>query len=219
MWLTVFTMLMGATGYALCLSFAVNVFSTTDHPSRMYYNGLEVLNEYMRVRSLPKALRERLRTSFEHQYPNKRIFSERAVLGEFGYPLRNEIRVAQCASLFTRSPIFRDADQALLSMVAARLQLEVALVNDWLAREGEVLKYIVFIDTGLVEVPSAAQHVHTHTPLNAHRTGPQRCPARPHTHTSHAHRTGLVEVPSAAQHVHTHTPPTHITLDVVQCSV
>ena len=53
--------------YAVVLAFAVNAFSNTDHPSRMYNNGLEVLNEYMRVRCLPKALRERLRESYEHR--------------------------------------------------------------------------------------------------------------------------------------------------------
>ncbi|KAL1493497.1 hypothetical protein AB1Y20_017202 [Prymnesium parvum] len=159
MWLTIFTMLLGATMYALVLAFAVNAFSSTDHPSRMYHNGLEVLNEYMRVRCLPKALRERLRRSFENQYPNKRIFSERSVLSEFAYPLRNEIRVAQCASLFLRTPIFKDADPTFLSSIAARLQLEVALADDWLAREGEILKYVVFIDSGLVEVLVCGQHV------------------------------------------------------------
>ena len=159
MWTTIFTMLNGATMYALCLAYTVNIISATDHPSRMYKNGLELLNEYMRVRCLPKPLRERLRRTYAHLYPNKRIFSERAVLGELGYPMRNEIRVAQCSALFARAPIFRDASGAFLSSVAARLEIEIALPDDWLAREGEALRHVVFIESGLVEVLVGDLHV------------------------------------------------------------
>ena len=75
------------------------------------------------------------------------------------YALRSEIRAAQCASLFARTPIFENADDALLSAICPRLQSEIALPGDWLAREDEVLTYVVFIDTGLVEVLVDDVHV------------------------------------------------------------
>ena len=84
-WITIFSMACGAAVYSISLSFVVNVFSTVDYPSRVYKNTMEVLNEFMRVRSLPAELRVRLRTYFQTVYPNRRIFNERAVLGEFSY--------------------------------------------------------------------------------------------------------------------------------------
>ena len=160
LWVTIFSMACGAAVYSISLSFVVNVFSTVDYPSRMYKNTMEVLNEFMRVRTLPTELRVRLRSYFATAYPNRRIFNERAVIGEFSYALRGEIRVAQCASLFARTPIFENADAALLSAICPKLQGEIALPGDWLVKEGEVLNYVVFIDTGLVEVSvNDEQHV------------------------------------------------------------
>ena len=100
--------------YAVSLAFVVNVISTVDYPSRVYKNTTEVLNEFMRVRCLPTELRTRLRAYFQSMYPNRRIFSERQMVAEFSYSLRGEIRAAQCSSLFARTPIFENADAALL---------------------------------------------------------------------------------------------------------
>ena len=100
LWITIISMACGAAVYSMSLSFVVNVFSTVDYPSRVYKNTMEVLNEFMRVRTLPSELRVRLRTYLQTVYPNRRIFNERAVLGEFSYSLRSDIRAAQCASLF-----------------------------------------------------------------------------------------------------------------------
>ena len=46
-WVTIVSMFMGASVYAITLAFAVNIFSTVDYPSRVYKNTLEVLNEFM----------------------------------------------------------------------------------------------------------------------------------------------------------------------------
>ena len=61
-------------------------------PHHAVHAADEVLNEYMRVRCLPKPLRERLRQSLRHSYPNKRIFPDRALLAEFAYPPRGQTR-------------------------------------------------------------------------------------------------------------------------------
>ena len=104
-WVTVASMLVGASAYAVSLAFAVNVVSNVDQPSRLYKNTLEVLNEFMRVRTLPTELRERLRSYFNLMYPNRRFFNERSVIAEFSYSLRSDIRMAMCANLFTNTPL------------------------------------------------------------------------------------------------------------------
>ena len=124
-WVTILSMFTGASVYAVSLAFAVNVFSNVDHPSRLYKNSEEVLNEFMRVRALPTELRTRLRSYFQTMYPNRRIFNERTVVGEFSYTLRSEIRMAMCAQLFACTPIFESADPALLSAISPWLHSEV----------------------------------------------------------------------------------------------
>jgi len=159
LWITIIMMITGAGVYSISLSVIVNIFSSVDHPSKLYKNTMEVLEEFMRVKTLPTELRVRLRGYFQAMYPNRRIFNERGMIGEFSYPLRFEIRLAACASLFARTPIFENADAALLSAICPRLSTETAMPGDWLAREDEVLTYVVFIDTGKVEVLVDEQHV------------------------------------------------------------
>ena len=60
-------------------------------------------------------------------YPNRRIFNERAVIGEFSYSLRGEIRTAQCKPLFARTPIFENAEASFLSAICPRLVSEIAM--------------------------------------------------------------------------------------------
>ena len=55
----------GTAVYSLTLSFVVNVVSTVDYPSRVYKNTMEVLNEFMRVRSLPAELHAFVRRLLE----------------------------------------------------------------------------------------------------------------------------------------------------------
>ena len=133
-WLVIVSMFSGTAMYAVALSFAVSAFSNVDHPSRMYKNSLEVLNEFMRVRTLPSELRARLRSYFLSMYPNRRIFNERSVIGEFSYSLRGEIRMAMCERLFQNTPIFATADGALLSAISPHLLNEITMPGDYLAQ-------------------------------------------------------------------------------------
>lgn len=82
MWAFVISMALGASMYAIVLAFACNVMTSTDYASRLYQNQLEVLNEFMRVRTLPRSLRDRLRKTLEMSYPNKRLFTSSALESE-----------------------------------------------------------------------------------------------------------------------------------------
>ena len=137
LWVTIFSMGMGAAMYAMSLSFVVNVISTVDHPSRNYKNHVEELNEYMRVRCLPPDLRTRLRNYFSSLYPNRRIFDERSLVGHFSRTLTQDIHTARCEMLFANMPLFsdkdadgNDAEPALLSAICSMLSPEMAMPGE-----------------------------------------------------------------------------------------
>jgi len=149
---TIVSMASGSAVYAIAVAFACNALSSVDHPSRLYSNAVETLNEFMRVHCLPKPLRTQLRVHLKSRYPNQRMFSRAEVMGELPLPVRADVQHAQCAGLFARTPIFNDADPSFLAAVAAQLQPMIALPGEWLTREGELQKHVFFIETGLVEV-------------------------------------------------------------------
>ena len=159
LWVTIFSMGLGAAMYAMSLSFVVNVISTVDYPSRNYKEKLEELNEYMRVRCLPPALRTRLRNYFFTLYPNRRIFDEPSVLGRFSHSLTQEVNIARCETLFGAMPLFsdkdangNDAEPALLSAIGGMLSPETAAPGDWLTEQGHICRRVCFIEQGVVEV-------------------------------------------------------------------
>ena len=106
----------------------------------------------MRVRLLPRALRERLRKTFEAQYPNKRLFDASTLESGFSSSVVSEVRAAICMRLFSRTPVFNDAPPAFLSAIAGVLTIELALSGDTLAVEGEALQRVIFIEAGKVRV-------------------------------------------------------------------
>ena len=160
LWVTIFSMGLGAAMYAMSLSFVVNVISTVDYPSRSYKNHLEELNEYMRVRCLPPALRTRLRNYFVTLYPNRRIFDEGPLVSRFSRSLTLEIHTARCEALFAAMPLFSDKDEhgndaepALLSAICSMLRPEMAFPAEWLTEQGHAGSgRVCFIERGVVEV-------------------------------------------------------------------
>lgn len=65
--------------------------------------------------------------------------------------------------LFARTPVFKDAPPAFLSAFASTLTVECALKGDLLAREGEALERVYFIESGNVEVRTS--HIGISTPV------------------------------------------------------
>ena len=151
LWTMLLSMVIGACLYAVALAFACNVLQNVDHGSRRYQNLLAEANELMRVRCFPKSLRDRVRRLLEIQYPNRRAFSA-DLLREVSTPMRHEIRMTQCASLFRLTPLFQGADPAFLSAMAGALEVEYAQPGDWLTREHEATRCVFFVQQGRVEV-------------------------------------------------------------------
>ncbi|XP_013777279.1 potassium/sodium hyperpolarization-activated cyclic nucleotide-gated channel 2-like [Limulus polyphemus] len=87
MWLTLLSMISGATCYALFLGHATNLIQSLDSSRRQYREKLKQVEEYMAYRKLPRDLRQRITDYFEHRYQGK-YFDEDAILGELSEKLR-----------------------------------------------------------------------------------------------------------------------------------
>ena len=133
-WMLALSMIFGSIMYALGMAFACSTLQSVDDPSRRYQQNLEALNEFMRVKCLPKVMREKLRHYVEMQYPNRRTFDEERVEKGLSAVLLHEVNQAFCQSLFEVTPMFADADPLLLSAIADHFRREIALLSDWLIR-------------------------------------------------------------------------------------
>lgn len=124
MWLTMLSMISGATCYALFLGHATNLIQSLDSSRRQYREKVKQVEEYMAYRKLPREMRQRITEYFEHRYQGK-FFDEECILGELSEKLREDVINYNCRSLVASVPFFANADSNFVSDVVTKLRYEV----------------------------------------------------------------------------------------------
>ncbi|KAF6780150.1 hypothetical protein AHF37_00535 [Paragonimus kellicotti] len=97
-WVTLISMVTGATGYALFVGHAAALIQSFDCSKRLYREKFKQIEEYMAFRKLPRALRQRIANYYEHRYQGK-MFNETEILNELSECLKEKERSEQKLSL------------------------------------------------------------------------------------------------------------------------
>lgn len=150
-WLTMISMLTGATCYALFVGHATTLIQSFDTSKRLYREKFKQVEEYMVYRKLPRNLRQRISDYYEHRYQGK-MFDEDSILGELNECLREEIVNYNCRALVASVPFFTHADPNFVSEVVTKLQYEVFQPGDYIIKEGVIGTKMYFIQEGIVDV-------------------------------------------------------------------
>ncbi|KAG8190751.1 hypothetical protein JTE90_024881 [Oedothorax gibbosus] len=151
MWLTLLSMISGATCYALFLGHTTNLIQSLDSSRRQYREKLKQVEEYMAYRKLPRQLRHRITTYFEHRYQGK-FFNEEEILSELSERLREDVINYNCRSLVASVPFFANADQNFVNDVVTKLRYEVFQPGDVIIKEGTLGTKMYFIQEGIVDI-------------------------------------------------------------------
>ncbi|XP_075216000.1 hyperpolarization activated cyclic nucleotide gated potassium channel Ih isoform X1 [Lycorma delicatula] len=160
MWLTMLSMISGATCYALFLGHATNLIQSLDSSRRQYRERVKQVEEYMAYRKLPREMRQRITEYFEHRYQGK-FFDEEAILGELSEKLREDVINYNCRSLVASVPFFANADGNFVSDVVTKLRYEVFQPGDIIIKEGTIGTKMYFIQEGIVDIVMANGEVAT----------------------------------------------------------
>ncbi|XP_049830292.1 potassium/sodium hyperpolarization-activated cyclic nucleotide-gated channel 2 isoform X3 [Schistocerca gregaria] len=160
MWLTMLSMISGATCYALFLGHATNLIQSLDSSRRQYREKVKQVEEYMAYRKLPREMRQRITEYFEHRYQGK-FFDEEAILGELSEKLREDVINYNCRSLVASVPFFANADSNFVSDVVTKLRYEVFQPGDIIIKEGTIGTKMYFIQEGIVDIVMANGEVAT----------------------------------------------------------
>lgn len=160
MWLTMLSMISGATCYALFLGHATNLIQSLDSSRRQYREKVKQVEEYMAYRKLPREMRQRITEYFEHRYQGK-FFDEECILGELSEKLREDVINYNCRSLVASVPFFANADSNFVSDVVTKLKYEVFQPGDIIIKEGTIGSKMYFIQEGIVDIVMANGDVAT----------------------------------------------------------
>ncbi|TRY90172.1 hypothetical protein DNTS_033357 [Danionella cerebrum] len=150
-WLTILSMIVGATCYAMFVGHATALIQSLDSSRRQYQEKYKQVEQYMSFHKLPADMRQRIHDYYEHRYQGK-MFDEESILGELNEPLREEIINFNCRKLVASMPLFANADPNFVTSMLTKLRFEVFQPGDYIIREGTIGKKMFFIQHGLVSV-------------------------------------------------------------------
>ncbi|KAJ6221196.1 hypothetical protein RDWZM_007008 [Blomia tropicalis] len=151
MWLTLLSMISGATCYALFLGHTTNLIQSLDSSRRQYREKLKQVEEYMAYRKLPRDLRVRIGDYFEHRFQGK-FFNEDMILDELSERLREDVINYNCRALVASVPFFANADTDFVNSIVTRLKYEVYQPGDIIIKEGTIGNKMYFIQEGIVDI-------------------------------------------------------------------
>uniref|UniRef100_A0A4W3GRB1 Uncharacterized protein n=1 Tax=Callorhinchus milii TaxID=7868 RepID=A0A4W3GRB1_CALMI len=86
-WLTMLSMIVGATCYAMFIGHATALIQSLDSSRRQYQEKYKQVEQYMSFHKLPAEFRQKIHDYYEHRYQGK-MFDEDNILGELNEPLR-----------------------------------------------------------------------------------------------------------------------------------
>ncbi|KAK6180490.1 hypothetical protein SNE40_012636 [Patella caerulea] len=159
-WLTILSMLSGATCYALFLAHTTTLIQSFDTSRRMYNEKFKQVEEYMVYRKLPRNLRQRITDYYEHRYQGK-MFDEETIHRELNECLRQEVVNHNCRALVASVPFFTNADPEFVSEVVSKLEFEVYQNGDYIIKEGTIGTKMYFIQEGIVDIITSDNEVAT----------------------------------------------------------
>ncbi|XP_078525446.1 potassium/sodium hyperpolarization-activated cyclic nucleotide-gated channel 2 [Lissotriton helveticus] len=150
-WLTMLSMIVGATCYAMFIGHATALIQSLDSSRRQYQEKYKQVEQYMSFHKLPADFRQRIHDYYEHRYQGK-MFDEDSILEELNEPLREEIVNFNCRKLVASMPLFANADPNFVTAMLTKLKFEVFQPTDYIIREGTIGKKMYFIQHGVVSV-------------------------------------------------------------------
>ncbi|XP_063737729.1 potassium/sodium hyperpolarization-activated cyclic nucleotide-gated channel 1 [Eleginops maclovinus] len=150
-WLTILSMIVGATCYAMFVGHATALIQSLDSSRRQYQEKYKQVEQYMSFHKLPADMRQRIHDYYEHRYQGK-MFDEESILGELNEPLREEIINFNCRKLVASMPLFANADPNFVTSMLTKLKFEVFQPGDYIIREGTIGRKMYFIQHGVVSV-------------------------------------------------------------------
>ncbi|KAJ4938147.1 hypothetical protein JOQ06_002773 [Pogonophryne albipinna] len=150
-WLTILSMIVGATCFAMFVGHATALIQSLDSSRRQYQEKYKQVEQYMSFHKLPADMRQRIHEYYEHRYQGK-MFDEESIMEELNEPLREEIINFNCRKLVASMPLFANADPNFVTSMLTKLHFEVFQPSDYIIREGTIGKKMYFIQHGVVSV-------------------------------------------------------------------
>ena len=152
-WITLMCLYLGAVFYSLLISSISAVLQTASLASRQFEEKLTVIDDYMRSKKLPAAMREKVKDYFHLQHANGKLYDETEILNMVTPILRREIKQFNGRDVTNKVPIFKSvANKDFAEEMTNAIEPTIAFNNEVIMRENTTGDEMFFINSGVVEI-------------------------------------------------------------------
>lgn len=152
-WITLCCLYIGAVFYSLLISSISSILQTANLASRQFEEKLTQIDDYMRSKRLPAAMREKVKECFHLQHSNGKLYDENQILNTLTPMLRREIKLFTGRELSVKVPLLSSvSNRNFAEEMATKLEPIIAFPDEIILRENTSGDEMFFINSGVVEI-------------------------------------------------------------------
>ena len=152
-WITLGCLYLGAIFYSLLISSISSILQTANQSSRQFDENLLRIDDYMRTKKLPAAMREKVKDYFHLQFSNGKLHKEEEIFDFLSPVLRREIKQFTGRDICRKVPLLSTPSNRDFSQdIACVIEPTMVFANEVIMREQTTGDEMFFIGSGVVEI-------------------------------------------------------------------
>jgi voltage-gated potassium channel len=145
-------MILGVGVYGYVIGNVASLLQKADPARAHHQENMQRLEVFMRQRSLPAPLQERIRDYNTYLWERRLGYDEETILSGLPHGLLREVMLHLKREVIEKVPMFRGAPEELISDLALELRPLVFTPGEVLFRAGEAGQEMYFISRGAIEI-------------------------------------------------------------------
>lgn len=152
-WITLGCLYLGAIFYSLLISSISSILQTANLSSRQFDEHLLRIDDYMRTKKLPAAMREKVKDYFYLQFSDGKLHKEDQIFDFLSPVLRREIKQFTGREICRKVPLLSASmSKDFAQDIACAIEPTIVFANEVILREQTTGDEMFFISSGVVEI-------------------------------------------------------------------
>jgi hypothetical protein len=145
-------MLLGASLYAFIIGGLASLLGNLHAARNSHWEHMESVEQYLRSRHVPAALGTRVHNYYEYLWERHKGLRDSELFRDLPDSLRLDIMLHLTRDVLQQVPLFQHCSPFLRNTLLVALEPATCAPGNYLTREGQLGKSIVFITVGRVEI-------------------------------------------------------------------
>lgn len=144
--------LVGVSVYGFVVGNIPGLIANRDAAKAAFVRHTGEVNEFMRLKSLPIEIQQRVREYYEYLWETRHNISDTKVLGDLPHSLSLDVLIFLNREILQKVEFFQNANEIFIREIVKMFTTEVFLPGDFIIRQGEFGDCMYFLSNGSAEV-------------------------------------------------------------------